>query len=177
MSKPKKKPKKPAHRPTVYTLELGKRICAALIQHKTLKKACEEERKKDATFPVRDTIQEWRFDGEHGDFSVMYATARQCMIENRLDEIFEIAHEKPKIKQIVSVAKVGEEDDAEVITTELEKVDQGAVAANRLYVDTLKWAAVKVIPKLYGEKIEHDIGPGIEQLLTELNEAQKKKSA
>lgn len=181
MAKNKKKPKlpKPMGRPSEYTAKLGVDICKALVKHRNLKKALKAEK----ILISYDTVHEWRFDHRHEDFSQMYARARQCVVEDYLDDIFIIAEEKPKIRQVVSVkGNSGDDDDdddddeaAGVEVTELERVDSAAVQANRNLIDTIKWMAVKVIPKTYGEKLEVEAGPGLAQLLDEMNKTVKKK--
>lgn len=74
-----------------------------------------------------------------------YAQAREALIEKIADETIELA-------------------DAYVGTTDNGSTDSGAVAKQRLQVDTRKWLLSKLAPKKYGDKVEqtvlgHDGGP------------------
>lgn len=146
----KKKPGAKKGRPSDYTPAMGLRICQAFVKWGSLTKACEKE--KD--LPSRDTIHTWRLDGNHKDFSDAYAQARIIAVEDKIDQIYDISDEMPLIKQHVSTKVVGSDEEAEVEITELEKVDGAAIQRNRLRIDTIKWAAAKIAPKLYGEKVE-----------------------
>jgi hypothetical protein len=72
----------------------------------------------------------WLFDGNHDKFSEQYARAREAQAEIRADEITDIA----------------------------DGVEHGAseaVQAARLRVDARKWIAAKLLPKRYGDKMQH----------------------
>ncbi len=79
--------------------------------------------------PAISTVMGWLFDGKYEDFSEQYTRARQAQAELRADEIIDIA------------------DGAEHGASE-------AVQAARLRVDARKWAAGKLAPKRYGDKLD-----------------------
>lgn len=64
-----------------------------------------------------------------------YAHAREALIDKLADELLEIA-------------------DAPVGTTDMGGTDSGAVAKQRLQVDTRKWILSKLAPKKYGDRLE-----------------------
>jgi hypothetical protein len=59
-------------RPTLYTEELGQRICELLADGQTLTRICRE----NADLPSDRTIRRWALDREH-PFSPQYARARE----------------------------------------------------------------------------------------------------
>ena len=65
-----------------------------------------------------------------------YAHAREAMLDKLADETIEIS-------------------DAPVGTTDNGATDSGAVAKQRLQVDTRKWILSKLAPKKYGDKLEN----------------------
>ncbi len=79
--------------------------------------------------------------GEHRDFLEQYTRAREMQADTLFDEALEIA----------------DETSDDWITTEDGKkvLDHEHVQRSRLRVDTRKWAAGKLAPKRYGDKIQH----------------------
>jgi hypothetical protein len=73
------------------------------------------------------------------EFQEKYTRAREDQADYLVDEIIEIADEAP------TEAIIGES---------VVKYDATAIARNRLRVDTRKWAASKMKPKKYGEKLD-----------------------
>ena len=67
-----------------------------------------------------------------------YAHAREMLIEHMSEDLLEIS-------------------DAPVPSTATGATDSGAVAKQRLQVDTRKWLLSKLAPKKYGDKVEHDL--------------------
>ncbi len=112
-------------RPSLYTEALAAKICRRLAEGESLRSICRDEK-----MPAISTVMGWLFDGQHGDFSAQYARAREAQAELRADEITDIA------------------DGAEHGASE-------AVQAARLRVDARKWIAAKLLPKRYGDKLQH----------------------
>jgi hypothetical protein len=82
----------------------------------------------DATMPAKSTVLRWLFDGRHPRFVEMYARAREAQAEVFADEIVDIA----------DAAATGEN-----------------LQAVKLRVDARKWAAAKLLPKKYGDRVQH----------------------
>ena len=101
---------------------------------------------RDKGMPNYVTVLRWRHG--HDDFRQMYVRAREDAADTLVDEILEIA------------------DQAEQASSSEQ------VQAARLRVDTRKWAASKMKPKAYGDKLQHTgdgggpITVGIEAALT-----------
>ena len=121
-------------RPTLYTEELGNRICELLCEGKTLTRICKEH----ADLPSDRTVRRWALDAEH-PFSPQYAHARLIGYHKMADETVDISDD-------------GQND----VTTADGKtvVNTDVIARSRLRVDTRKWLLSKALPKIYGEKLE-----------------------
>jgi len=95
--------------------------------------------------PAMSTVFKWLREKEK--FSEQYAIAKEECADALVEDMLDIAD-----NQIGNVVNI---DGKEVFA-----VDGPAVAHGRLRVDTRKWAASKLKPKKYGEKIQADITSG-----------------
>jgi hypothetical protein len=141
-------------RPTLYNQELADEICLKIATSDYgLTRLCAE----NLHWPARDTIFEWRL--KHKEFSDKYARAKQDQIESIVDEIIDIADDNSK--DMMMISNNGEE--RRVVNTE-------HINRSRLRIDTRKWLASKLAPKIYGEKItqQHDISIKQEDAIRDL---------
>lgn len=129
-------------RPCEYTQEIGNEICKRIACGESLNKIC-----KDEHMPVKSTVIEWALfvHKENKDlleFSNQYARARQIQAELLGDGIFDIA----------------DDADGDFVETPNGKVvvNYENIARSRLKVDTRKWYLSKVLPKVYGDKLQLD---------------------
>lgn len=130
----------PGGRPSKYTKALGEKICRAVSTSTDgLKKIC--DRHED--FPEPKTIYEWRID--YPEFGEMFTHAKRTQAEILAEEIKDIADGSEK-DTITKFDKEG---------NEIYVCNKEWVARSRLRVDTYKWLACKLAPKLYGEKTEN----------------------
>lgn len=83
----------------------------------------------EAGMPARGTVYRWLI--ENADFQDQYTRARDKQADYFAEEIIEIA------------------DSAEA--------ESAAVAKAKLQIDARKWAASKMAPKKYGDKVEQQI--------------------
>lgn len=118
-------------RPTIYTEELGTKICERIAQSESVRSIC-----KDEDMPSAASIFNWLLDGQHQTFLEQYETARNIQAELLFEELLEIADESQEII-------VGD-----------DKSDGARVQANRLRVDARKWYLSKVLPKKFGDKLD-----------------------
>ncbi len=112
-------------RPSLYTDKLAAKICWRLAEGESLRAIC-----ADKAMPGLSTVMGWLFDDKHEGFPAQDARAREAQAELRADEIVDIA----------------------------DGVEHGAseaVQAARLRVDARKWIAAKLLPKRYGDKVQH----------------------
>ena len=126
-------------RPTDYTYELAIEICDAIATDtKGLRRLCAV----NPHWPTRQNISKWL--NRHEAFRSLYAQAKLQQTELLVDDILEIA------------------DDArsDIITREnkdgliIETCNNEFVNRSRLRIDSRKWIASKLMPKVYGDKIE-----------------------
>jgi hypothetical protein len=108
-------------------------VCALLEEGKSLRAACKELELTPSH------ILQWSKDNK--DFAEQYARAREVGYKLLADEIIDIADEKE-----VQVRYDGEDTTLDLSPT--------AIARNRLRVDTRKWMLSKMLPKIYGDKLE-----------------------
>lgn len=124
-------------RPTDCTLELAHEICDEIASStKGIKVLCRE----NSHWPNADTIYTWR--NRHPEFSDMYARAKQHQVEVLVDSILEIADNT---------------------SNDYNVTDEGKIIPNhehinrcRLRIDTIKWLAAKLAPRIYGDKIMNE---------------------
>lgn len=131
-------------RPTIYSAELAARICERIANGDSLRSIC-----KDDGFPSKSTVLKWIFKEQNKEFADQYDKAREIQAQLLADEIVEIA-DTPKLGVINKLNAAGE-----IIETKEEDM----LGHRRLQVDSRKWYLSKVLPKVYGDKIEHS-GPG-----------------
>jgi hypothetical protein len=114
--------------------------------------------------PRPQTINAWR--REKLEFSSRYAQAKMEQAELLAESIDDIA---------VNLDKHYYVDQA----TGVSKIDTGMVAHARLMIDTRKWLASKLAPKIYGDKIqaEHNVSNSTKEVanrVADINKANEK---
>lgn len=128
-------------RPTKYSAELAKDICDKIAANGNgIKRLCAE----NPNWPNKDTIFTWL--KNYPDFSDQYARAKQCQIEIFIDEILDIADDT-SYDQIVN-------DQGHIVC------NNEFIARSRLRIDTRKWLASKLVPKVYRVHPKDDFIPG-----------------
>lgn len=123
------KPKNKGGRPSKYNEELADRFCRKVATTTLgLEKLCAS----DPEFPCADTIYQWRID--FPSFSEKYTIAKQKQADILIEEIMDIAD------------------------TCANNYENGSeyVMATRLQIDTRKWFASKLLPKVYGDKVQNE---------------------
>ena len=123
-------------RPTDYTSELAVEICQAIAcSSQGLRKLCQQHEH----WPCPDTVYSWLM--KHTEFSEQYAIAKQVQVEVLVDEILEIADDVTKDTIVNDKGKA-------VCNSEW-------INRSRLRVDSRKWIASKLVPKVYGERLSN----------------------
>jgi hypothetical protein len=141
MTKTKPAPKKrKTGRPSLYTEALAAGICRRLAEGETLRSVC-----RDKAMPDKATILRWLADKKKADFRDQYVYAREMQADALFDEALEIADDA---SGDWSMDKDGK-----------KVLDHENIQRSRLRVDTRKWAAGKMAPKKYGDKL--DLGGSI----------------
>lgn len=124
-------------RPTKYNVTLAKEICDTIASSsKGTKKLCSEH----SHWPCQDTLFSWL--RKYSEFSEQYAQAKICQIELLVDEILEIADNESNDSFI--------DEDGRLTS------NNSVINRARLKIDVRKWMACKLVPKVYGNKIDID---------------------
>ncbi|MBL4590012.1 MAG: terminase [Alphaproteobacteria bacterium] len=89
--------------------------------------------------PAKTTVLRWMQDDDEGLLRDQYARAREMQADHYAEEIIEISDESA--------------NDTFIDEHGNERNNNEIVARSRLRVDSRKWLAGKLRPKVYGEKI------------------------
>lgn len=137
-------------RPTEYTPQLAAEICDTIASNsKGIKRLCND----NSHWPNKDTIFTWL--KNYPEFSDQYAQAKRCQIETFIDEILEIADDTSQDFVVNEQGTTG--------------CNHEYIARSRLRIDTRKWLAAKLVPKIYGIQ-QKDSCPGNPTLIEKLLE-------
>lgn len=139
-SESKPTPKK-LGRPTKYNDDIALRICEAIATSTdSYTKICES----NPDFPDRTNMRLWRY--RHESFRSMYDQAKRDQAALIIEEILEIA-DYTGVDTIINTKTGQEQQNTEWI------------ARSRLRVDTRKWLAAKLLPRIYGDIKQEDEVP------------------
>lgn len=113
-------------RPPVYTYnqEIAEQLCEGIAQGKPLEQVCNEISKKIGKDFKSEVVYRWL--SKYDDFSIKYARANDRKADTYFDQAIEIAR----------------------------NTTPATCNADRLKVDTLKWASARLAPKKYSEKYQ-----------------------
>ena len=123
----------------MFTQEVADSVLSLLAEGKSLRKSAKEAGTSEGTV--------YRWLDVNPQFAEEYARVRACAYRMLADEIIEISDE-------ADVEAKYEGDDVRL------DLSATAVARNRLRVDSRKWMLSKMLPKVYGDKLE--LGGGLE---------------
>lgn len=127
-------------RPTIFTNDIAREICARLAAGESLRSVC-----RDENMPAEATVREWVLDDREG-FSAQYNRAREFQAYSMAEELLEISDDGSNDW----MAKHGKEAEGYLLNGE-------HVQRSRLRVDTRKWILSKMLPKVYGDKIQQEV--------------------
>ena len=125
-----------------YSGEITARICAELAAGESVAAVC-----RQAWAPDEKTHYRWM--AAHAEYREAVVAAKATGIERHAGEIIRIADES-RIGVKVKETKDG---------TFKEKGDM--VDRSRLQIDARKWILAKLLPKKYGDKVEHEHSGGV----------------
>lgn len=137
-------------RPTDYTPELGEEICEAIASTgHGLPTLC----KQNSHWPNRSSIFLWL--RKYPEFSDRYHKAKKDQVSALVDDILEISDD--------SSQDVLEDEEGNV------RFNSEFAARSRLRVDTRKWIAAKLVPRLYGDNaLARELADEIEEFRKKL---------
>jgi hypothetical protein len=135
---------------TDYTPELAERICAEIIDGKSLRTLCKME-----GMPSKRSIMYWL--NKHQEFRDLYDRACIERSEGYAEELVDIADD-------VSNDYISDGEGGFL-------VDREHIQRSRLRVDTRKWICAKMKPRKYGDKVEttHQVGDTLAALMAEID--------
>lgn len=140
---------KPLGRPTIFNPKIEEEICSTVsVSTKMLEELCDEY----PHWPCANAIYERRIRDKN--FGEMYVRAKQSQIE-------------PLVSNMLKLARDGSHD--WIFDDENKMVPNTPhLTRLRIEIDTTKWLAGKLCPRLYGEKKEADVGDKSKSLLQDL---------
>lgn len=133
--------KKKLGRPSVYTQDVADEICERIANGESTRSIC-----RDSHMPSQATVFRWLADEGHRLFREQYERARETQADALFEEILEIADDASNDWMEAKGDKAGEG----------WKLNGEHVQRSRLRVDTRKWAASKLKPKKYGDRIQQE---------------------
>ena len=119
--------------------EWAERFCELLAQGQSVRQICSQPGQPDKS-------QVYRWLDENADFRDQYARAREEQADKLFREIIEIADD--------ASGDYVTSSDGQTI------VDHENIQRSRLRVDARKWAAARLAPRKYGDRVEHDVKGG-----------------
>lgn len=148
-------------RPRVLTEQIADRICRRIMLGEALKDITEDPR-----MPSIGTFTRWLAAPENAAFRERYHNARRVQAELRIDEIFSIADDSSRDYKPVY------DNDGNVIRMD---PDNEHIQRSRVRIDTRKWFASKMLPRIYGEKVvnELDVSGDLADLLKKASNRDK----
>ena len=130
----------PGGRPTKYNDDLADRICTEIATHaEGLESICA----RNADFPDPAQVYLWRI--RHKEFHEKYARAREQQAQLLADQIFTIA-DTTEPGEIITIKPDGE-----------ERKIADMIEHRRLRIDARKFLAMKLLPRIYGDKVQQEI--------------------
>ena len=144
-------------RPPKYSVEIADEILERVAGGESLTAICDGE-----GMPSRGTVARWSR-AEAGaplTFSSAYALAREHRAERLAEEVIAIADGAEEAANRAAARAVDEAGDApdRVLARIARLAFSSEVQVRRLRCDVRRWAAAKLDPRRWGERVQHDIG-------------------
>lgn len=131
------KPETKMGRPSIYSDETAKTICKKIATSvHGIRRICDE----NPELPCVTTIMTWLF--EKPEFLAQYDAAKRHQANLFVDQIMDIAND--------SSFDVIENEEGQM------RMNSEFVARSRLKIDSIKWIACKLLPKVYGDKVQNE---------------------
>ena len=127
-------------RPSDYTPETAAEICQRIAAGESVRHIC-----KDDAMPADRTV--WKWLTIHSEFAQQYARARVAQADVYAAEIIDIADRCRR--GVITRDKDGK----------IETETRDMVERSRLMIDARKWAASKLAPKKYGDRVGIGLDP------------------
>ena len=119
---------RPTGRPNGYSREMAEKICSALIErHETGRTRSIRDVCDLPGMPCEKTVYLWLL--RNSEFQELYRSARETLAEMMINDLIE----------------------------EASGATPATVHVSRLKIDTMKFWAMKVLPRVYGDKVSHEV--------------------
>ncbi len=141
MAKTERKASPAKGRPSLYSPELGERICVLIAEGLSLRNIEAVE-----GMPTKTTILRWLIRADCAEFCDQYARAKELQAEGEADEMIDIA-DTPQLGVIETIKPDG--------SVEVRKEDM--LGHRKLRLETRKWILARRLPKKYGDKLTQEI--------------------
>lgn len=129
----------PAGRPSDFNDEIAASILDRISDGQSLRKICCDE-----DMPCQTTVYRWL--REKDDFQQQYARARELQADTLFDETLDIADDATNDwMERHAEENIGWKENGE------------AIRRSQLRIDTRKWIAGQLRPKVYGPRVNQDI--------------------
>ena len=129
-------------RPTTFSDEVASSIFDRISDGESLRKIC-----CDQSMPGQTTVYRWL--RENVEFRQQYAQARELQADTLFDETLDIADDATNDwMERHSAEGVGWKENGE------------AIRRSQLRIDTRKWIAGQLRPKVYGPRVQQDVTVG-----------------
>lgn len=133
----------PLHRP--YEQETGEEINRLIAQGATLTEAL-----KAPGMPDRFTVYRWL--GKSPSFALAHTRARHLQMQTYADVM--VDRSKDSSRDVIETETSYVKKNGEVITKIERRSDNTAVNRDRLVFDTMKWLMSRLLPNVYGDKLD-----------------------
>lgn len=125
-------------RPSIFSEKICNAICAKIAKGKSLRSICSEK-----NMPSKSVVMLWL--QKHEAFQIQYARACELRAAFWAEEIIEIADDS------TNDFMERKRKDGTIETVP----DHENVQRSKLRVDSRKWLMSKLVPKKYGDKLQH----------------------
>ena len=132
-----------------YSKTIFKQICDRIATGESLRKICREE-----GYPSASAVVQWVMD-DKDNCAKQYGKAREIQAHLMVEELFNIVDDDSGDVLFIK------EDGTKVINKEF-------VARSRLKFDARRWSISKVLPKIYGDKLDLNHGGKVDIEVTEI---------
>ncbi len=129
-----------------FSKTLFKTICDRIAAGESLRAIC-----RDEGMPSHNAVVQWVMDDREG-CSSQYTKSREIQAQLLVEELFDIVDDSSKDEKTLMNGNV--------------IMDKEYVARSRLRFDARRWYISKVLPKIYGDKLDLTHGGKIEVNLT-----------
>ena len=144
-------------RPRLYDRDvISDHIIAELAKGRSLLNICTV----DPGVPDTGTFLQWVNEDDPAGLSVRYAHARELGYRRMADEILELSDKKGEWVEVQDLDVDGrpllDADGMPILKKVFMPLNSDVIAHTRLQIDTRKWVLAKMLPKVYGEKVQQE---------------------